>query len=90
MYFNYILQQFDDYCSSQKKVTFLQYKLFPYKQYDGQCFDNFFAELKKLSKECEFSNLLNSLIRAMVVTRITDNHLRQDLLREPDLTLTLL
>ena len=57
----------------RKKVTFLWYKLFPYKHYDGQCFENFFAELKNLSKEWEFSNLLKSLIRDMVVTRITDN-----------------
>ena len=57
----------------RKKVTFLWYKLFPYKHYDGQCFENFFAEIKNLSKEWEFSNLLKSLIRDMVVTRITDN-----------------
>ena len=47
----------------------------------------FFTELKKLSKECEFSDLQNSLIRDMIVIGITDNHLRQRLLREPDLTL---
>ena len=68
-------------------MTFLRYKFFLYKQSEGQCFDNFVAELKKLSKECEFSNLQNSLIRDMIVIGITDNHLRQRLLREPHLTL---
>ena len=43
--------------------------------------------MKKLSKECEFSNLQNSLIRDVIVTGITDNPLRQCLIREPDLTL---
>ena len=87
MNFNYILQQFDDYCSPQKNVTFLRYKFFSYRESEGQCFDNFVTELKKLSKECEFSDLQNSLIRDMIVIGITDNYLRQRLLREPDLTL---
>ena len=51
MNFNCILQQFDDYYSPQKNVTFLQYKFFLYRQSEGQCFDNFVLELKKLSKE---------------------------------------
>ena len=87
MNFNNILQQFDDYCSLLKNVTFLRHKFFLYRQSEGQCFDNFVTELKKLSKECEFSHLQNSLIRDMIVIGITENHLRQHLLRKPDLTL---
>ena len=69
-----------------KNVTFLRYKFFSYRQSEGQCFDNFVTELKKLSKECEFSALQNSLIRDMRIG-ITDSYLRERLLREPDLTL---
>ena len=36
MNFHNILQQFDDYCSPQKNVTFLRYKLFSYRQSEGQ------------------------------------------------------
>ena len=68
-------------------MTFLRHKFFLYRESEGQCFDNFVTELKKLSKECEFSDLQNSLIRDMIVTGITDNHLRQRLLRGPNLTL---
>ena len=87
MNFNCILQQFDNYCSPQKNVTLLPYKLFSYRQSEGQSFDNLFTKLKKLSKGCEFLDLQNSLMRDMIVIGITDNHLRQRLLREPDLTL---
>ena len=38
MNFNYILQQFDDYYSPQKNVTFLRYKFLSYRQSEGQCF----------------------------------------------------
>ena len=65
----------------------LRYKFLSHKQSEGQCFDNFVTELKKLSKECEFSNLQNSLMRDMIVIGITENHLTQRLLRKPDLTL---
>ena len=84
MNFNNILQQFDDYCSPKKNVTFLRYTFLSYRQSEGQCFvqykildNNFPTELKKRSKECEFSDLQNSLIIDMIVIGITDNHLRQ-------------
>ena len=85
--FNNILQQFDDYFSSQKNVTFLRYNFFSYRQSEGQSFDNFVTELKKLRRECEFSDLQSLLIRDMIIIGITDNHLRQHLLREHDSTL---
>ena len=86
MNFNCILQQFDDFCSPEKNVT-VRCKLLSYKQSEGQCFDNFVSELKKLSKECEMLDLQNSLMRDIIVIGITDNHLRQYLLREPALIL---
>ena len=68
-------------------MTFFQYKCFLCRQSEGKCFDNFVTELKKLSKGCGFSDLQNLLIRNMIVIGITDNHFRQCLLRQPDLTL---
>ena len=69
-----------------KKMLLSSDTSFSRRQSEGQCFDNFVTKLKKLSKKCEFSDLQNSLIRDMIVIGITDNHLRQRLLREPDLT----
>ena len=44
------------------------------------------TELKKLSSECELGTPLDSLIRDMIIVDITDNRLRERLLREADLT----
>ena len=74
--FNNILQQFDDYFSSQKNVTFLRYNFFSYRQSEGQRFDNFVTELKKLRRECEFSDLQSLLIRDMIIIGITDNQFK--------------
>ena len=46
------------------------------------------TELKKLSSECEFDNLQDSLIKDMIVCGTKDNSLRERLLRECDLTLS--
>ena len=46
------------------------------------------TELKKLSSECEFDNLQDSLIKDMIVCGTKDNYLRERLLWECDLTLS--
>ena len=82
-----ILAKFEEYCLPRKNITYLCYKFFSYRQREGQSFDHFVTELKKLSSECELGTLLDSLIRDMIIVSITDNRLRECLLREADLTL---
>ena len=60
-----------------KKMLLSSDTSFSRRQSEGKCFDNFVTKLNMLSKECEFSDLQNSLIRDMIVIGITDNHLRQ-------------
>lgn len=58
------------------------------KQREGESIDIFLTDLKKLSINCNFGNLKDSLIRDRVVCGIIDNRVRDSLLRESDLTLT--
>ena len=44
-------------------------------------------ELKKRSAECEFGSLRDSLIKDVAICGLTDNRLRERLLREPKRTL---
>ena len=76
-----------EYCNPRKNVTILRHKFFTYRQ-EGQNFHDFVTELKKLSSECEFDNLQDSLIKDMIVCGTKDNSLRERLLRECDLTLS--
>ena len=87
MKFNIIIEKFDEYCSPRKNITFQRYKFFTCRQKEGQSFDQFVTELKKLSQDCEFGELCNSLIRDVIIMGLLDNKLRERLLREPDLTL---
>ena len=62
-------------------------KFFTYRQQERQNFHDFVTELIKLSSECEFDNIQDSLIMDMIVCGTKDNLLRERLLRECDLTL---
>ncbi len=66
MKFNIIIEKFDEYCSPRKNITFQRHNFFTCHQKEGQSFDQFVTELKKLSQECEFGELCNSLIRDVV------------------------
>ena len=82
-----VLEKFTMYCNPRKNITILRHKFFTYKQVEGQCFNDFVTELKKRSSECEFGDLTPSLTKDMIVCGITDNPLRERLLRDADLTL---
>ena len=83
-----VLNKFSEYCNPKKNVTILRHNFFTYRQLEGQSFHNFITELKKLSAECEFENLRDSLIKDMIVCGTNDNAFRERLLRESDLTLS--
>ena len=82
-----ILQNFDEFCSPRKNTTILRHKFFTTKQSEGQSFIDFVTELKRLSDECEFETLKDSLIKDMLICGVLDNHLRERMLREPEINL---
>ena len=67
-------------------ATILRHTFFTYRKLEGHSFHNFVTKLKKLSAECEFKNLQDSLIKDMIVCGTNAFHER--LLRESDLTLS--
>ena len=87
MKFCKILEKFDEYCNPRKNLTFLRYKFFTYRQKEGKSFDDSVTLLKKLSADHKFGELKNSLIRDVIIIVVSDNKLRERLLREPSLSL---
>ena len=87
--FDYIViaQKFENFCIPRQNITLLRYKFLTYKQKEGQSFDKFMTQLKKLSSDSEFGELKHSLIKDIVVIGVTDDSLRERMLREPNLTL---
>ena len=82
-----IMEKMDEFCIPRKNIRFSRYKFFTCGQREGEPFDDFVTNQKKLSQDCEFGTLCDSLIRDLIIIGILDNHLRERLLREHDLTL---
>ena len=53
----------------------------------GESVVNFIAELRHLTRYCEFGSVLNDMLRDRLVRGIENSHIQQRLLSEPNLTL---
>lgn len=76
-----IIAAFDKYCSPKQNVVFERYKFYNRNQGHGEPFDNFFTDLKKLVKFCEFGNQESSMIRDRIVLGVWDKSLQEKLLQ---------
>ena len=88
MNFDLLIKKFDEHCLPKKNVTLVRHKFFTYRQREGQSFHEFVIQLKKLSSDCEFNDLKDSLIRDTIIIGVSDDRLRERMLREPDLDLS--
>lgn len=88
MNFDVLIKKFDEHCLPRKNITLIRHKFFTYKQKEGQSFHEFVIQLKRLSSDCEFNDLKDSLIRDTIIIGINDERLRERMLREPDLDLS--
>ena len=82
-----IIAAFNSYCSPHRNITYLHHCFIAHKQKADKLFDDFITDLKKLSLDCEFGGLTDSLVRDIIVVGIRSNGLRDHLLREPSLSL---
>lgn len=82
-----VLQAFEEYCTPRSSVVFNRFKFFKRSQEEGESFDHFQTDLKKLAKTCEFLDQENSLIRDRIIIGICNQGLQEKLIRETDITL---
>ena len=82
-----VLNKFDSYCNPRSNKTIARHRFFTYRQSEGQSFNNFVTELKKLSAECSFDTLKDELVMDMIIVGINDGGLKERMLKEPDMTL---
>ena len=82
-----IIAKFDEYCNPKKNETFERHKFFTRTQRAGETIEQFANVLRTLSKTCDFGRINDTLIRDRLVCGITDDSLRERMLRREDLTL---
>ena len=79
--YNVIVRKFEIFWIPRQNITLLRYKFLTYKQKGGQRFDEFMTQFKKFSSDFECGELKNPLIKDIVVISVTDNSLKERMLR---------
>ena len=58
-----ILEKFERYCTPKKNTTYERHKFFTRVQRSEETIDQYVTELRTMTKNCEFGDLSDSLIR---------------------------
>ena len=64
-----------------------RFKFYKRQQKEGESIANYVAELRRLAKDCEFADSLNTVLRDQLVCGLRHEGLQQKVLAERDLTL---
>lgn len=81
-----VTDAFQTFCNQQKNLVYERFKFYQRKQKDGEPFDAFYTDLKKLAKSCEFGNETNTMIRDQIVMGTNNIKLQTMLLETSNLT----
>ena len=82
-----VLEQLEKFCEPRKNTIYERYLFFSRGQERGESTDKYATVLQNMADNCEFRDLKDSLIRDRIVLGVTENHVRERVLRVPDLTL---
>ncbi|GFN74230.1 Pol polyprotein [Plakobranchus ocellatus] len=81
------MQKFEEHCKPKRNLIYDRHQFLTKQQQEGESFDQFVTELKRLSADCEFRELKDSLIRDRIICGIRSAQLKERMLRDSDLTL---
>ena len=82
-----IVQKFEAYINPRKNTTFCRYKFFTHRQEDGQNFDKYLTEMRKLCGDCELGDIKDSILSDMIIIGLKNKKVQESLLRKEVLTL---
>lgn len=82
-----VLQLFDEYFAPKQNELINTFNFHTRKQEDGETFDNFYSEIKKLVKNCNYKELEDRMLRDRIVMGVKDQKIQRKLLENHDLTL---
>ena len=82
-----ILKKFQTYCKPGKNTVFERYRFWCRNQGTGENVDSWIKDLKTKAGNCEFGDQNDLMIRDKLVFGVSDERVKERLLRESDLTL---
>lgn len=81
-----VIKAFEDFCKPRKNVVYERYRFGSRNQQEGEPFDTFLMDIKKLARNCAYNNE-DEMIRDRIVIGTADSKLRGRLLTEQNLTM---
>jgi len=82
-----IIEEFEAFCIGSINITFERYCFNQRVQDQGERFDLFLGDVRRLARTCQFGSVEESLIRDRLVVGIRSDSTRQKMLQIRDLTL---
>lgn len=81
-----VIKSFEDFCKPRKNIVYERYRFGSRNQKEGEPFDVFLMDIKKLARHCTYNDE-EDMIRDRIVLGVTDSKLRTRLLEEKELTM---
>lgn len=84
--YNDVLASFEAFCAPRKNTVYERYKFHQRNQREGETFDTFLIDIKRLVRTCEFGENENEMLRDRIVIGVADKKLQSRLLETTALT----
>lgn len=82
-----VIAIFEDYFKPKSNEIINTFHFNQRVQEDGENFDTFYTELRKIAQNCNFENFLERMLRDRIIHGIRDRNVQQKLLEKKNLTL---
>lgn len=81
-----VVKSFADFCAPKKNPAYERYMFNQRSQKEGEPFDNFLIDIKRLVRTCEYADKESEMLRDRIVIEIHDTRLQSKLLEIATLT----
>lgn len=81
-----VVKAFEEFCKPKKNTVYERFMFYQRKQKDGEPFDTFLMDIKRLARTCEFTDRENEMLRDQIVMGIQDKKVQLRMLEMSDLT----
>lgn len=81
-----VIKAFENFCKPKKNTVYERFNFYQRRQKDGEPFDTFLMDIKRLARSCEFGDRENEMLRDQIVMSVQDKKVQLRLLEMSDLT----
>lgn len=85
-HYDTVIQAFSDFCTPKKNTVYERYMFYQRKQKEGETFDSFLIDIRRLVRTCDFKEKESEMLRDQIVMAVNNQGLQRKLLETANLT----